>query len=1045
MRFGFPWSERGIRPEARETAKEAARRSGMSLGDWLNSVILQQAAVNSAPAPSRANGESAVHQRLDDLTHRIEQFTRSGPAAYAPRHGRNDFSRVSMAQPSPSIAPSIGPPMAASLDRAIAEITARQRALNGEPSLAQRAPMTAPTPSPILARMPAQDLSGLEDQLRKITDQIETLRRPGVEEAINALRAELGEIGRALTEAMPRHAIDAIEKQIQGLSQRIAEGRQAGVDAGALVGVEHGLAEVRDVLRGLTPAENLVGFNDAVAALAHKIDLIVAQKDPATLTELDHAITTLRDMVSHVASNETVGSLATQVQALAEKVEQISLSSVASEALNGLEHRIAALSDALEQRAQNGGTVPPMLESLVQSLSDKIELIQQSRGGNVALGHLEDHIVSLVQRLDASDSRLGHLEAIERGLADLLVNIEEMRANKDAGGLRAEGAPGVGGLKQDIARAQDALDAVHGTLGLVVDRLAVIESGIRGDAPPRSAIDPDTVEINQPFGKVGARVVSDPPPQAATAAPAPRAAPAPLAAPPPDAPPIPPPKRLPPAGQLPINPDLPGDQPLEPGSGVPRVNSNPAARIAASEAALGAARPAAAAASGKSGFIAAARRAAQAAGEAPGARAAQPEPIDFAAGETSSLRGKMMKRIKSLFIAASIVAVVIGSIQIAANVFDFGNSGTPNTKTAKGADPDIVATSDAAAPSIAPEASASLAANPLELPKLPGAPLFAPVSPPIGENNIATTPPLDLNPTAQSLPSLLNPPLLTTPMPEPTGDITGSISRPAGKAQPAQQQPASGAPDAQKVDRLPIAIGGARLRNAATAGDGAAAFEVAVRYAEGRGVPVNLEEAARWYERAAGKGLAPAQFRYASMLEKGQGVPKDLHQARRLYLAAAGRGNAKAMHNLAVLYAEGIDGKPDYGAAAQWFRRAAQHGIADSQYNLGVLCARGLGTGKNFAESYQWFALAAGQGDRDAGKKRDDVASQLDPGALAAAQQAVKSFVAEPQPEDANIVHAPPGGWDQATPAPRPRVTSRPAAVISADMFDLTDKNLGKR
>ena len=136
------------------------------------------------------------------------------------------------------------------------------------------------------------------------------------------------------------------------------------------------------------------------------------------------------------------------------------------------------------------------------------------------------------------------------------------------------------------------------------------------------------------------------------------------------------------------------------------------------------------------------------------------------------------------------------------------------------------------------------------------------------------------------------------------------------------------------------------------------------RFAEGRGVPADLEEAARWYERAANKGLAPAQFRYASLLEKGQGVKKDLGQARRLYLAAAGKGNGKAMHNLAVLYAEGVDGKPDYSTAAQWFRKAAQHGIADSQYNLGVLCARGLGTAQSYDESYKWFALAAAQGDK---------------------------------------------------------------------------------
>ena len=40
MKPGIPWSLKGIEPEVREAAKEAARRSGMTLGDWLNSVIL---------------------------------------------------------------------------------------------------------------------------------------------------------------------------------------------------------------------------------------------------------------------------------------------------------------------------------------------------------------------------------------------------------------------------------------------------------------------------------------------------------------------------------------------------------------------------------------------------------------------------------------------------------------------------------------------------------------------------------------------------------------------------------------------------------------------------------------------------------------------------------------------------------------------------------------------------------------------------------------------------------------------------------------------
>jgi localization factor PodJL len=43
MKPGIPWSVKGIEPDVREAAKQAARRSGMTLGEWLNSTILGQA------------------------------------------------------------------------------------------------------------------------------------------------------------------------------------------------------------------------------------------------------------------------------------------------------------------------------------------------------------------------------------------------------------------------------------------------------------------------------------------------------------------------------------------------------------------------------------------------------------------------------------------------------------------------------------------------------------------------------------------------------------------------------------------------------------------------------------------------------------------------------------------------------------------------------------------------------------------------------------------------------------------------------------------
>ena len=103
------------------------------------------------------------------------------------------------------------------------------------------------------------------------------------------------------------------------------------------------------------------------------------------------------------------------------------------------------------------------------------------------------------------------------------------------------------------------------------------------------------------------------------------------------------------------------------------------------------------------------------------------------------------------------------------------------------------------------------------------------------------------------------------------------------------------------TERLPDTIGGLALRNAALKGDPTAAYEVALRFAEGKGVAANFDEAAKWYDRAAQAGVIPAVFRLGTLYEKGLGVKKDTDIARRYYVQAAERGNAKAMHNLAVL------------------------------------------------------------------------------------------------------------------------------------------------
>ena len=121
------------------------------------------------------------------------------------------------------------------------------------------------------------DFSSLERHLIKITSQIEALQRPDhIEQSIAAFRGELAEIRHAITEAMPRRAIESIENDIRALARRIDENRHNGTDTHALAGIERALSEIREVLRSLTPAEQLAGYDEAIRNLARQ-----ARPDPA--------------------------------------------------------------------------------------------------------------------------------------------------------------------------------------------------------------------------------------------------------------------------------------------------------------------------------------------------------------------------------------------------------------------------------------------------------------------------------------------------------------------------------------------------------------------------------------------------------------------------------------------------------------------------------------------------------------------------------------------------------------------------------------------
>ena len=110
MNKAVPWSIKGVDFDARTAAKEAARRAGMTLGEWLNSVIAEQAAEQGLDPEDIGEEErvNAVRSRLERLSP-SNGLRRRTDRPVAPRsrfreeeaHYEDDVERAPRRAPSP--------------------------------------------------------------------------------------------------------------------------------------------------------------------------------------------------------------------------------------------------------------------------------------------------------------------------------------------------------------------------------------------------------------------------------------------------------------------------------------------------------------------------------------------------------------------------------------------------------------------------------------------------------------------------------------------------------------------------------------------------------------------------------------------------------------------------------------------------------------------------------------------------------------------------------------------------------------------------------
>lgn len=149
---------------------------------------------------------------------------------------------------------------------------------------------------------------------------------------------------------------------------------------------------------------------------------------------------------------------------------------------------------------------------------------------------------------------------------------------------------------------------------------------------------------------------------------------------------------------------------------------------------------------------------------------------------------------------------------------------------------------------------------------------------------------------------------------------------------------------------------------------------------------------------AAELGYAPAQVYIATLYETGQkGLPVDLPKARAWTQRAANAGNPRAMFAYGMHLFQGTGGSQNIDEGMLWLTKAAEAGVVDSQFNLGQLYETGEGGVRiDPVDAYKWYLIASRAGDTDARDAVDRLRTVLSVADRGKARADADRFTVEP-------------------------------------------------
>ena len=1020
MPSGAPWSVKGIDPRARAIAKTAARKEGLTLGEWLNKVILEDgdfpagsgwdSRLEAYPGFGSGGGggggdedeDDALRQVVERLTDRLEAAERRSTLAMtgvdqsvlalarrlealeeAREEGEEEAAegvrrlksqtdelldrirRLERAPPGAGASPEALKAVETTVGKIAARLYETEREVRAElDSVALKEDRRRDTAE----RMVKSLAQRVEDAEKRFREEAAALREAGqARDARGAdAAASLEDIARTLksrilaAETETHRAADALARHQEALDTRL---RSLEARAGASVGSDEldsrfdALArELADIVR-----ETRADCARQIAAL---------QAAPGDSARLEKALEAAEARLGRAEERQTAA-----LSRIAEEVGRLSCA---------VDARILDAERRIEQKFHDS-------ESRRDRRDDRSDIetrLERVRAENTAavrkigeqVARLGESLAERVQQAEIRSARA--VEAAGERMAEVVQKLETRRGGSDSdldARIRASEERTAQRIEQAMVGVHERLDQARKDTS---DALSPVQRAM-------TALADRLEQIEQRRSRASAALESSGPATASvTDSPSPRAA-------------------------EPAAPDLSAPLPPPPGSAGPDLGlEDPArhrdpfvieaeaprpARAAAAESdwtyetrarPLETANRAAAAPQAEPAEPAAAAAAPQAEAPRRPARPGATADPDFLAAARKTVRANRTesdwrdtgapRRPSPLLVGASVLGFVAVSAAAAMMALEaFGGGGAPVRPADSAA-----AVRDAFAAPTADAASATL----------------DPVAPEIA--SIRETPPASEGA-------------------EPNSAESAPVA--------ADPEPVAAAVDAPVVPaRISVTV--PTLETAAAAGDSVARYQLALDRLEAG----QAADAAALMRRAAEQGEPDAMRRFAQMLQSGQGVQPDSEAARIWMTRAAEAGNIQAMHDAGGMYVSVGDAPDAQAAAARFFEQGALHGVRDSQFNMGLLYQEGFGVPQSLADAYAWFQIAAAAGDADAARRAAELRRDLDPEARTAADAVAARFTPRSSDPRAQGVYPP-----QLSETADPRaVTARAQALLAELGYD---------